>query len=164
MFVYGDCMPGWEECSSFIYLPVINFSSLDLCWFLVLREEDGILHFNVIRTESIEFISEGLESERFRLIFATHCSRSTRFSICSFGYDIAYVTGLFWVDVGCRLWGRRVRHDWSDLAAAAVYMYVQYSEIDCGVTLLPSDKWGVLLVWISEGDLVLFRVWVEPVL
>ena len=25
--------------------------------------------------------------------------------------------------VGCRLWGRRVRHDWSDLAAAAVACY-----------------------------------------
>ena len=28
--------------------------------------------------------------------------------------------------VGCRLWGRRVGHDWSDLAAAAAELYTGF--------------------------------------
>ena len=30
--------------------------------------------------------------------------------------------------VGCRLWGRRVGHDWSDLAAAAASLFLSFKK------------------------------------
>ena len=33
--------------------------------------------------------------------------------------------------MGCRLWGSSVKHDWSDLAACYMYVYMLYTHINC---------------------------------
>ena len=47
--------------------------------------------------------------------------------------------------VGCRLWGPRVRHDWSDLAAAAAAVYACQSE---SPNLTPSPEVCFLYLWL----------------
>ena len=62
--------------------------------------------------------------------------------------------------VGCRLWGRRVRHDWRDLAAAAAVSWwaSQVEHIDCGVGRL-SSFWGLA---VSFWGFWSFWVWFSP--
>ena len=55
--------------------------------------------------------------------------------------------------VGCRLWGHRVGHDWSDLAAAAadryIYMYMQFIQAICVCI------YKILLTYLPTSTIVL---------
>ena len=64
-----------------------------------------------------------------------------------------------WSLVGCHLRGRRVRHDWSDLAAAAIVIIAYFLFITCALCKNLTYFWHAFYKWKENSSWYNSSIW-----